>query len=72
MSLNSCFGAAFSLVGVNLTPWLRQKLKARRQREEGHRNGDEVGDVGVSNDVSLHRMPSSTSVFRAPSSVERA
>jgi len=58
----------------NLTPWVRQKLRARSQRKEAQRSEDlarhqtETEGV-VSDDVALHQMSSSTSVFRTPSSV---
>lgn len=53
----------------NLAPWVQRTVSDRRQRR-----GDDPTSVGVSNDISLHDMPSSTSVFRTPSSVllERA
>ncbi|KAK0099246.1 hypothetical protein ONS96_008480 [Cadophora gregata f. sp. sojae] len=56
----------------NLRPWIKQKLRAKK---DGHGSleestvGVETGRSGVSNDVSLHQVPSSTSVFRTPSSV---
>ncbi|KUJ09718.1 uncharacterized protein LY89DRAFT_276167 [Mollisia scopiformis] len=59
----------------NLAPWIRQKLKTRRQRREDASidlaSGQEEGQnsVDVANDQSLHQLPSSTSVFRTPSSV---
>jgi hypothetical protein len=59
----------------NLTPWIRQQMSARaeRKREERAdvRQTDEIeGEPeGVSHDIELDRMPSSTSVFRTPSSV---
>jgi len=52
----------------NLMPWIRQKIRGRR-REEGTRDDVAGIDAGASNDVSLSRVPSSTSVFRTPSSV---
>jgi hypothetical protein len=58
----------------NFAPWVRQKLRTRAQQketqrsEEMRRDGEELGN-GASNGISLHRMPSSTSVFRTPSSV---
>lgn len=54
----------------NLRPWIKQKLRARREGQ-GSSEGPTVegGESGVSNDVSLHQVPSSTSVFRTPSSV---
>jgi len=57
----------------NFIPWFRAKLSARadEKREEGgvFRRPGEVDrePQGVSHDVELHRMPSSTSVFRTPS-----
>lgn len=57
----------------NLRPWLAQRLKARREErgevvaDGGMGSGD--GDGGASNDIQIHRAPSSTSVFRTPSSI---
>jgi len=54
----------------NLRPWIKQKLRARREgQESSERPAVEGAESGVSNDVSLHQVPSSTSVFRTPSSV---
>ena len=59
----------------NLAPWVRQKISARSQRKQAERNEIVMGDrnegaaEGVSNDVALHQIPSSTTVFRTPSSV---
>jgi hypothetical protein len=54
----------------NLRPWIKQKLRMRR---DGQGSLDEPTvegvESGVSNDVSLRQVPSSTSVFRTPSSV---
>jgi hypothetical protein len=51
-------------------PWIRQKIRSRRREMERETSEDVVGDdAGVSNDISLHQVPSSTSVFRTPSSV---
>lgn len=55
----------------NLMPWVRQRIRNRRgEREE--ETSEDVGahDEGISNDVSLQHIPSSTSVFRTPSLVE--
>lgn len=52
----------------NLMPWIRQKIMSRR-REREIVSGDVIDATGASNDVSLQRAPSSTSVFRTPSSV---
>ncbi|KAH9210525.1 PQ loop repeat protein [Leptodontidium sp. 2 PMI_412] len=54
----------------NLRPWIRQKIRVRKEGE-GSCEGQTVDGVGngVSNDLSLHQVPSSTSVFRTPSSV---
>ena len=48
----------------NLVPWIRAKLSRRRQRQQEARTQQE-GAQGIA----LHDMPSSTSVFRTPSSV---
>jgi hypothetical protein len=59
----------------NLAPWVRLKISTRSQRKQGERNEIAMGDQnvvpaeGISNDVSLHQIPSSTTVFRTPSSV---
>ena len=58
----------------NLMPWIRQKISTRRRRQEETsrdmtEEGEEGRETGVSNDVELRRIPSSTSVFRTPSSV---
>lgn len=50
-------------------PWIRRKIRSRRRVREGEASEDVAGDAGVSNDISLQRIPSSTSVFRTPSSV---
>jgi hypothetical protein len=56
----------------NLVPWIRQKIRNRRRKRVGETSeyvvGDNVRETGISNDVSLHHIPSSTSVFRTPSS----
>ena len=55
----------------NLRPWVMARISTRRQRMENERQmQDQQGDRG---NVALHEMPSSTSVFRTPSSglVER-
>lgn len=62
----------------NLTPWVRQKVSTRRQtrrqaeidlRETQDTSGDRIEGTGVSNDLELRQVPSSTTVFRTPSSV---
>jgi hypothetical protein len=55
----------------NLMPWVRRKLRNRRMERE-EETSEDVGarDEGISNDISLQHVPSSTSVFRTPSSVE--
>lgn len=56
----------------NLLPSAQQKLKARKRKREvelsvaGH-----VTDSSQTNDMELERVPSSTSVFRTPSSMSR-
>ena len=58
----------------NLMPWIMQKMSARAQRREeeganrGRNGGLERDSEGVSHDFELDRIPSSTSVFRTPSS----
>ena len=55
----------------NLMPWVRQRIRNRRgEREEETSEDAGARDEGISNDVSLQHIPSSTSVFRTPSSVE--
>lgn len=58
----------------NLAPWVRQKMSVRTERkrdgrEENMGNNASGMDEGISNAVELDRIPSSTSVFRTPSSV---
>lgn len=59
----------------NLTPWVKRKMstRAERKREEkeamGSTDRNEEQAEGVSRDIELERLPSSTSVFRTPSSV---
>lgn len=57
----------------NLIPWLRQKRKDKAMGRRAHQDhvdeSDQAAAEGVSNDVALHQIPSSTSVFRTPSSV---
>ena len=58
----------------NLMPWAKQKLRERKEEKENRNSGvgmENADGNGISNDISLHRMPSSTSVFRTPSSVAR-
>lgn len=51
----------------NLKPWISSQMaRRRRQREEDQQARDEVAGA---DGISMHRMPSSTSVFRTPSSV---
>ncbi|KAL2055109.1 hypothetical protein ABVK25_004447 [Lepraria finkii] len=54
----------------NLVPYIRTKLSNRRQRMETERQAHSQNEAGP---ISLQEMPSSTSVFRTPSSglVER-
>ncbi|KAE9367274.1 G protein-like protein-coupled receptor : PQ-loop [Stipitochalara longipes BDJ] len=53
----------------DLMPWIRQKARTRKRGREREASDVVVRDLGVSNDVSLQRVPSSTSVFRTPSSI---
>lgn len=55
----------------NLLPWIKAKVSARRQRMETERHTQ--SQQGERGSVALHELPSSTSVFRTPSSglVER-
>jgi hypothetical protein len=59
----------------NLLPWVRQRISDRAEkRKEGSQARPKNGAIeavpgGVSNDIDLGRIPSSTSVFRTPSSV---
>jgi hypothetical protein len=59
----------------NLTPWVRQKLSKRAQQKREASINDPVEhqiegeSEGASNAVQLHQVPSSTSVFRTPSSI---
>lgn len=63
----------------NLLPWLRQKRRKRStmeaETETGNMSSDSrvgernEGGNGVSHAIELRRVPSSTSVFRTPSSV---
>jgi hypothetical protein len=57
----------------NLVPWIRQGVRSRRRRQEREMSEsvvvEEIGGNSASNDVALHEIPSSTSVFRTPSSV---
>jgi len=58
----------------NFAPWARQKLRIRAQlkqvqRSEDLTRGQTNTEGGISNDISLQELPSSTSVFRTPSSV---
>lgn len=56
----------------NLMPWVRRQRIRNRRREREEETSEDVGarDEGISNDISLQHIPSSTSVFRTPSSVE--
>ena len=56
----------------NLLPWIKTRVSTRRQRMEIERQTQSQPGGRVS--VALHEMPSSTSVFRTPSSglVERS
>lgn len=58
----------------NFAPWAQQKLKIRAelkrvQKNEDLTRGQTNAEGGISNDISLQELPSSTSVFRTPSSV---
>ena len=56
----------------NLLPWIKARISTQRQRMESERQTHiQQGERGP---IALHDMPSSTSVFRTPSSglVERA
>jgi hypothetical protein len=62
----------------NLKPWVRQKVSTRKQtkreaeidlRETQDGGGDQMEGTGLSNDLELRQVPSSTTVFRTPSSV---
>lgn len=53
----------------NLMPWIRVKMSTRDQRKRNEREQPPVEIEGVSNAVELGRLPSSSSVFRTPSSV---
>lgn len=59
----------------NLIPYIKQRMstraeRKREEREDAGRTGEtEREPEGVSHDVELHQIPSSTSVFRTPSSV---
>jgi len=59
----------------NLMPWVKEKLQVRRERRENQMSseGGLDADDGTATlqAVQLHDMPSSTSVFRTPSSVMR-
>lgn len=56
-------------------PWMKEKLHARKERREVRASavvGSQEGNAtAISNDVQLNNLPSSTSVFRTPSSVIR-
>jgi hypothetical protein len=58
---------------LNLRPWVKQRKGTRSQRDRGERDAATpeitVNDEGISHDVELDRLPSSTSVFRTPTSV---
>ena len=55
----------------NLLPWIKARVSTRRQRTETERQTQ--SQQGERGNIALHEMPSSTSVFRTPSSglVER-
>ena len=56
-------------------PWVKQKISARAQSKREERDGAgrtaefEFEAEAVSHDIELNHIPSSTSVFRTPSSV---
>jgi hypothetical protein len=54
----------------NLLPWVQHKLSLRgKKRDEAPESNPENVDAGQSNDLELVQVPSSTSVFRTPSSI---
>ncbi|KFZ23254.1 hypothetical protein V502_02269 [Pseudogymnoascus sp. VKM F-4520 (FW-2644)] len=54
----------------NLMPWLRQKASQRSTRRRQEADLAAMGQgAGESNDINLQGIPSSTSVFRTPSSL---
>ena len=53
----------------NLMPWVRGKMSERDQRKRDDGELPSVEVEGISNALELERFPSSTSVFRTPSSV---
>ena len=61
----------------NFTPWIRQKVESHRSIASrvsptiGDVDGDHAITSGRENDITLQRMPSSSSVFRTPSLVTR-
>ena len=52
----------------NLMPWVRRGISVRRRRRQMEEN-EGAGEARGNQDVALHDFPSSTSVFRTPSSV---
>jgi len=56
----------------HLTPWVRAKISRRKQ--EAEIRGPAQAQHDESGTITLHQMPSSTSVFRTPSAtlVERS
>lgn len=55
----------------NLRPWMKGKLRAKRERVQRSSLENEGNGGAVTNDIQLHDLPSSTSVFRTPSSIIR-
>lgn len=51
---------------LNFAPWVQAKLSRDRARVEEREASDRGGEH---NDLAMHRMPSSTSVFRTPCGV---
>ena len=51
----------------NLMPWLERRLSRRRQQQQ--EDDEQARAQGASTGIALHPMPSSSSVFRTPSSI---
>lgn len=51
----------------NLMPWLERSLSRRRQQQQ--EDDEQARPQGTSTGIALHPMPSSSSVFRTPSSI---
>ena len=52
----------------NWAPWMRERKRIRRDRAGEEHEVESERSQHTSGAVALHRMPSSTSVFRTPSS----